>query len=274
MGVKVCIKCGKEFPLTTKYFHTRKKSNDGFYNTCKLCSRKLSTEYREDNKEYLRIKGKEKYEANKKLVSEERKRHYVLNKENILQQKKQYYEINKDLIIGKRKLYCEENKANISISRKRYYLNKKEKFKKYNKEYQVINKNSITKQRAKYYQENREIHSLRHREYVNNNRQRINVLCQRRRAIKTQLPATLTIEQWENAKNYFNNKCAYCGKELPLTQDHLIPLSKYGSYTHNNIIPACISCNCSKGNKDFLAWYPVHRYYSKGREKLILKYLI
>jgi 5-methylcytosine-specific restriction endonuclease McrA len=71
----------------------------------------------------------------------------------------------------------------------------------------------------------------------------------------------------------FDNKCAYCGKEKPLAQDHFVPLSKGGEYTNNNIICSCKSCNSSKSDKDFFEWYPEQLFYSKEREAKILKYL-
>ena len=92
-------------------------------------------------------------------------------------------------------------------------------------------------------------------------------------AKKKTLPASLTVKQWKQIKQSFDNKCAYCGRELPLTKDHFIPVTKNGEYTLNNIVPACRSCNVSKHNKDFFQWYPVQNFYSKDREKKILKYL-
>ena len=96
---------------------------------------------------------------------------------------------------------------------------------------------------------------------------------QRRMALKRKLSSTLTLAQWENMKMHFNNKCAYCGKELPLAQEHFLALTKGGEYTVNNIIPSCKTCNSSKCNKDFFTWYPKYKYFSKKREKIILKFL-
>lgn len=96
---------------------------------------------------------------------------------------------------------------------------------------------------------------------------------QQRRARKRNLPSTLTLEQWETTTQYFNNCCAYCGKASTLTRDHFMPLSKFGSYTQDNIIPSCHPCNSSKGTKSFSIWYPQQAYYSKKREKAIFAYL-
>lgn len=60
---------------------------------------------------------------------------------------------------------------------------------------------------------------------------------------------TLTADEWKQIKRQFKYRCAYCGEKKPLTRDCIIPISKGGSYTKLNVIPACIHCNCSKKDK-------------------------
>ena len=46
--------------------------------------------------------------------------------------------------------------------------------------------------------------------------------------------------------------CSYCGNTYEiekLTMDHVIPLSKGGSDTKDNLVPACRSCNSKKYNR-------------------------
>jgi hypothetical protein len=50
-------------------------------------------------------------------------------------------------------------------------------------------------------------------------------------------------------------ECIYCGKEAETTFDHLIPLSEGGEDTISNQVPACQSCNSSKGSRDVIEWY-------------------
>lgn len=70
---------------------------------------------------------------------------------------------------------------------------------------------------------------------------------ERRCATKAGLPATLTEAEWRCALEYFENRCAYCGATgVPLEQEHVIPLTKGGGYTVDNIVPACRRCNSSK----------------------------
>jgi len=59
-----------------------------------------------------------------------------------------------------------------------------------------------------------------------------------------------TAEEWE-ALLTEHECCAYCGQPFDLfrkpTRDHVVPLIRGGNHTKDNILPACPSCNCSKG---------------------------
>lgn len=58
----------------------------------------------------------------------------------------------------------------------------------------------------------------------------------------------LTRSQWEEIKCAYGHRCVYCGeKPLRLTMDHITPLARGGNHTASNIVPACKSCNSSKG---------------------------
>lgn len=84
---------------------------------------------------------------------------------------------------------------------------------------------------------------------------------------------TITGEEWREAQSYFGGRCAYCGKELPLEMDHLIPTTRGGRATVDNIVPACRSCNSSKGAKPFREWFRSRPFYSEAREFQIIAYI-
>jgi 5-methylcytosine-specific restriction endonuclease McrA len=46
-----------------------------------------------------------------------------------------------------------------------------------------------------------------------------------------------------------NHACQYCGSGKHLTLDHVIPRSKGGQHTWNNVVAACARCNCRKGDR-------------------------
>jgi len=49
--------------------------------------------------------------------------------------------------------------------------------------------------------------------------------------------------------------CAYCGTiGVPLQRDCVLPISRGGRYTLDNVVPACRSCNASKCNDEVTGW--------------------
>lgn len=47
-----------------------------------------------------------------------------------------------------------------------------------------------------------------------------------------------------------NHQCQYCGStQPPLTLDHVMPRSRGGADTWENLVTACIRCNNKKGNR-------------------------
>jgi len=167
------------------------------------------------------------------------------------------------------KAYKKENQQRYDEHNKRYWEENKE----YWKQYYENNKKIILKKRKEYLLVSVEKRRLRQRKYREERKEQTNIYTRSRRSRQKGLPSHYTAKQWEMLKEYFNNACAYCGEEKPLTQEHFLPLSCGGEYTVNNIICVCSSCNSSKNNKNFYEWYPEQSFYSKARERKILKYL-
>jgi 5-methylcytosine-specific restriction endonuclease McrA len=64
----------------------------------------------------------------------------------------------------------------------------------------------------------------------------------------------LTAEQWEALQDAWAG-CAYCGATgKALQRDCVLALSRGGRYTLDNIVPACLSCNTSKCNREVTGW--------------------
>jgi hypothetical protein len=83
-----------------------------------------------------------------------------------------------------------------------------------------------------------------------------------------------TNNNWQIAKQYWTDNigkihCAYCNEitDNP-TLEHVIPFSKGGQFTIDNIIPVCQSCNSSKRDKDLEDYY---NYSEKFTEELYIK---
>jgi 5-methylcytosine-specific restriction endonuclease McrA len=71
----------------------------------------------------------------------------------------------------------------------------------------------------------------------------------KRRTALASVEATLTAEEWAAIIEAAQGRCAYCQKTVPLTMDHVIPLSKGGPHTKENVVPACRPCNARKKDR-------------------------
>ena len=243
METKVCNQCSNTFPFTSEYFTTDNRSKSGLTSKCRSCNNKNRKAKYPQYKEKL-VKWKQDH---REEHSERKKKDYYKHRESRRSHAKQYYD---------------ENKETIRLARKIT----REKYKEKNRE----KKNQDSRER---YQKVKEHHRVICQRWKQENKELCNLQQQIRRSKKRELPSTLTIEQWEVVKQHFGNRCAYCGRKLPLAQEHFIPASHGGEHTHNNIVPACVSCNSSKTTKSFFEWYPRYKYYSKKREKAILEFL-
>jgi 5-methylcytosine-specific restriction endonuclease McrA len=64
----------------------------------------------------------------------------------------------------------------------------------------------------------------------------------------------LSDEQWTAIKTAWGG-CAYCGAAVDsLQRDCVLPISRGGRYTLDNVAPACGSCNASKCNDEVTGW--------------------
>ena len=257
--IKRCSKCGIDKSLDS--FSKSKTHRDGVNSWCKDCYKS----YCFDNKNRLKEYHKEYNNLNKNKITkcravnkeihrEQTRKWKEANKARISEYGKKHYEDNREDVLEYNRKYNNDNKARLAAISKKWRKDNKDYISKYNKAYDANNKDRIAKKRA-------------------NNPAPDRVRCQRRRALKRELPSTLTAQQWEAIKLHFNNKCAYCGKEAKLQQEHFIPIKNNGEYTHNNIVPSCGKCNMSKHTLSFFEWYPQYSHYSKRREAKILKFL-
>lgn len=255
--IRKCNKCGEIKPLTIEFFRESKRGKDGFRRDCRVCEAIAALKWYNDNKARS-LEQKKKYRNdNLEKLRESYNNYNNKNKEK----RAEWYKQNRKEIDARRfeyKKQWEKNSKRRKLQKKQWNNEHKEKTSEYSKKYRDKNKNKLLELR---------------KQWGKCNRDKLNINEHRRNAKRRTLPSTLNDEQWEDCKQFFDYKCSYCGMELPLEQDHFIPISREGEYTHNNIIPSCKSCNCSKGNRLFKNWYPRQRFYSKHREQKILKYL-
>ena len=63
-----------------------------------------------------------------------------------------------------------------------------------------------------------------------------------------------TDAEWKKLLNRFSGLCAYCETAKAEHREHVIPISRGGMNTAGNILPACPTCNLSKGTLTLMEW--------------------
>lgn len=266
MEMKICSKCKRELPVNM--FSKHKGNKDGYRGQCTECQKTYQKKY---DKEHIdKEKTSKYYKDNRIKLLEIANEYYKNNKEKSNKYSVLYAKTHKEKVSAHGLKYRMGNRDKLNAASKERYNGLSTEFK---KQYYESNKETMLIRLKKYRKDNKEYFSKYNKEWNKNNKDKVNIVIQRRRAVKMSLPHTLTIGQWRSTVSHFDNCCAYCGKPLPLVQEHFLALSNGGGYVVNNIIPSCKSCNSKKNTRDFSIWYPKYEHYSKEREVKILKFL-
>lgn len=127
---------------------------------------------------------------------------------------------------------------------------KSSKWKKDNPESGKKWKASLLERNPSYYTDyrvkNRERDSVNIAEWARKNKSR-RVLNQQKRRAAEAAGGAYTLEEWNTLCEKYDNKCLACGdKPESLSVDHVVPISKGGLNTIDNIQPLCLPCNIRK----------------------------
>jgi 5-methylcytosine-specific restriction endonuclease McrA len=284
ISTKRCTRCGEEKPATSEYFYTAKKGT--FRADCRKCVILRSKQYRDTHIEELQEKRKAFREEHPDIVSDRKHRHYVNHKEEIRETARQYRKDNAEQIREKDRARI--RKRNPEVAHQSYLKNKDkryayackyrkanaEKYRQYQNEYHKTEK--MRRWKRQWDKSNSDRLIGYQRKWARANPDKVREAAHRRRAKIAKLPHSFTTTEWKRAIEYFGGVCAYCSNppslfdiNLVLQQEHHIPLNNGGSYTPDNIIPACQSCNTSKHDSDPHEW--LVSKFGPRRAKQILK---
>ena len=211
-ATKTCTKCGETKPETEFVWNKNKQAQKSYRRPdCKACNSKRGREF------------------------------YAANAESINQR-----------VRAKRRANHAASRAKERKWEQTYKDNHPEEYKAYQKAYRLANKEKSKTYHRAHYARNVEKERAYYRAYHANNlekrHEQLSASQKRRRAQKYAAPRNdLTAAQWMAIKDHYGHRCVYCGRKMQrLTQDHIIPLSKGGSHTLQNVAPACKSCNSRK----------------------------
>jgi HNH endonuclease len=74
-------------------------------------------------------------------------------------------------------------------------------------------------------------------------------------------------KRWRELIEYYGARCYYCRKEIATTIDHVVPYSWDAVNDIDNLVPACVLCNCLAGDKVFDDVEEKRRYILQQRSK-------
>ena len=272
---KVCSKCGMDKLLTE--FGNKEGGKFGVRSDCKICRSKYNKEYSENNKEAIAEYGKEYRKNNKELIAKNRREYYEDNKEHILEyhiryreensetikeKNKEYYKENREHLLNYIRIYRKNNRKELSEKKKIYYEKRKEDKKEKSKMYRENNKQAI---------------AIKYNLYLKTpkGKEKIRRGAHKRKALKQQSGGSYTSSQWEECKQFFDNKCAYSGQPITLDNshvEHIVPISKGGTSYIWNLCLSLNVINLSKHNSDMEEWYRKQKYFTEERLDRVYKW--
>jgi hypothetical protein len=293
--LKRCRTCCQEYASTSEYFPPDKSTRDGLLVYCRICVRAMHHLRRQHPGEniaaLLRAQHRIDSERERELFGGNRPGYKVCKRCNVEKPAtSEHFSPNRKSRdrVG---YYCKPCKAQLKreydqkypdrkrASNKRYESENPEKAKSWKRNYKKRHPDRIKEQGKRYNEKNiervREIKRRNMRKPVARIKQIISN--EKHRARKKGLPCNFTTQNWSNAKEFFSYSCVYCGISPDnLVREHYIPLSSSTcpGTIPTNILPACLSCNSSKGNRDAYEWMVKRfgREYADERIEIIRKY--
>lgn len=163
-----------------------------------------------------------------------------------------YYERNREAILANKKRYYYENQEDILVKKQTYYLENREEKLAYNKQYYDTNAVKLNEYSRKWYIDNHEWALQRAKAYRENNPEKVRICEKACDANRRNAPGKITSADVKDAIDCSEGRCPYCLDELKFSMihiDHVIPLSRGGHNTRENIVACCADCNLRKNDK-------------------------
>ena len=214
---KICSKCNTEKSLDD--FHKCSKRLDGCQVYCKVCRKNIDSE---------------RYLNNKEKISRSNKKWKKDNSEKVRESSKRTYQRRGDKWKPTRRKWNQDNL---------------EKNKEYKEKWRVTNRNWMYEYNKRYKENNIE--------KVRESKRKSQTLRNARK--KNLIVGEISLTKWERLKLQ-NGRCSICKRteeqiesrvdgRTKWEEDHIIPISRNGEHSDNNLQILCWKCNAQKGSK-------------------------
>lgn len=217
--------------------HANAKQRDRYANDPVYAEGKRihSRQYQAGHKEERSLTQRQYRETHLGEIQEKDRQYRQSNTEELKKKNKVYRDENAEVIKQRRRTSRLANRDHVNARQRAYYATHPIPARQYQREYRIANGEKKKAQDRNY--------TLKHPEVRR-------AASAKHRAAKRNAPLNdFTHAQWIEMQAVYEYRCAYCHRRAKghLTQDHLTPLSKGGSHTASNIVPACQPCNSKKG---------------------------
>lgn len=211
---KRCAKCGAFKDSSS--FPPSKKSPDGLFSYCRDCRKVYDAARRAGDPERYREQFAKWRAANLEHDRERNRRYIAEHREERREYSRKYADEHPEQVIAATRRW---QKARPDLHRAN-----------------AVRYRSRNPQKARAV-----IYAWKHR-----NPDRVREMRRNYRARKNGALGHFTDQEWRDLCAQYGNVCLACGSSAPLTADHVVPLTRGGSDTIDNIQPLCAVCNSKK----------------------------
>jgi 5-methylcytosine-specific restriction endonuclease McrA len=163
--------------------------------------------------------------------------------DRINERRRERWQENTERYNARQQAYHDRHPERKKESDRKYRLKHTEEAQAYSKVYRARKKTDadFRARKREYNQQYIQLRPEKSAQYFNNRRARV-----------LQAEGSFTSKEWKKLCKYYQYTCLCCRKcepEIKLTVDHVIPLSRGGSNSIENLQPLCQSCNSSKSTQ-------------------------
>ncbi len=162
-----------------------------------------------------------------------------------------YYEANRERVLETNRRWRKKNKDRIREINRKYQAEHREQYREYQRQWYWRNPERGRKSAKKWRQNNPEKRRVTIRRWHEQNPERNRFYAHRRIARKNNAIGSHTVDDIKQQYKKQEGKCYWCNTAVADTYhiDHVIPLSRGGSNSPDNLVISCPTCNLSKGSK-------------------------